>query len=64
MYVDGPHHDWPERARRDAEQSAAMRDLGYQVIRFGHRDDWQQVAAEHPAVFGRQANCDRQDDNS
>ena len=52
VYVDGPHHDWPERARRDAEQSAAMRDLGYQVIRFGHRDDWQQVAAGHPAVFG------------
>ena len=52
VYVDGPHHDYPERARRDAEQSAAMRSLGYQVVRFGHRDDWQPIAATHPAVFG------------
>ena len=52
VYVDGPHHDWPDRARRDTGQSAAMRDLGYQVIRFGYRDNWQQIAATHPAVFG------------
>ncbi len=52
VYVDGPHHDWPERARRDVEQSAAMRNLGFQVIRFSHRDNWQPIVAEHPAVFG------------
>ncbi|MDE0161702.1 MAG: DEAD/DEAH box helicase [Acidimicrobiaceae bacterium] len=52
VYVDGPHHDYPERARRDAEQSAAMQNLGYQVIRFSHRDDWDQIAHAHPAVFG------------
>ena len=52
VYVDGPHHDWPERAQRDAGQSAAMEDLGYQVIRFAHNDDWEQIAQDHPAVFG------------
>jgi len=52
IYVDGPHHDYPERAARDAIQEQAMNDLGYQVIRFGHADDWQSIAAGHPAVFG------------
>ena len=52
VYVDGPHHDWPERARRDAQQSEVMKHIGYKVIRFGHRDDWQQVVGSHPAVFG------------
>ncbi|MXZ96946.1 MAG: DEAD/DEAH box helicase [Acidimicrobiaceae bacterium] len=53
VYVDGPHHDYPERARRDAEQSAAMQNLGFQVIRFGYRDDWSQIVGDNPAVFGR-----------
>ena len=52
VYVDGPHHDFPQRARRDTNQSTAMSSLGYQVIRFAHHNDWQQVAAAHPAVFG------------
>ena len=52
VYVDGPHHDWPDRSRRDTEQTAAMTSLGYQVIRFGYRDNWEQIAATHPAVFG------------
>lgn len=52
VYVDGPHHDYPERAARDAIQERAMNDLGYQVIRFGHADDWQTIATRHPAVFG------------
>ncbi len=52
VYVDGPHHDYPERAKRDAEQSAAMQNLGFQVIRFGYREDWRQIVGENPAVFG------------
>ena len=31
---------------------AAMADLGYKVIRFGHRDDWDEIIAAHPDVFG------------
>ncbi|MDE0115764.1 MAG: DEAD/DEAH box helicase [bacterium] len=52
IYVNGPHHDYPERAARDAIQEQAMNDLGYQVIRFGHADDWQAIVDRHPAVFG------------
>ncbi|MCY4068074.1 MAG: DEAD/DEAH box helicase [Acidimicrobiaceae bacterium] len=52
VYVDGLHHDYPERARRDAEQSAAMQNLGYRVIRFSHHDDWRRIVDDNPAVFG------------
>ncbi|MDP9485383.1 MAG: DUF1998 domain-containing protein, partial [Actinomycetota bacterium] len=52
IYVDGPHHDHPERRARDAAQEEAMEDFGYMVIRFGHRDDWAATLAEYPYVFG------------
>ena len=52
VYVDGPHHDFPERQRRDMAADKAMADLGYRVIRFGHRDDWAEIIAAHPDVFG------------
>jgi len=52
IYVDGPHHDYPERQGRDAAQAEAMEDLGYMVIRFGHGDDWPATVAEYPYVFG------------
>ena len=52
VYVDGPHHDHPERAERDAAQSTAMRDLGWTVLRFGYRDDWASVFEAHRSVFG------------
>ncbi|MGH9187772.1 MAG: Zn-binding domain-containing protein, partial [Acidimicrobiales bacterium] len=52
VYVDGPHHDYADRAARDAEQEAAMDALGYRVIRFGHRDDWAQIVDTFRSVFG------------
>lgn len=52
VYVDGPHHDFSDRRARDATQDAAMRELGYKVIRFGHRDDWPQLVDAHRSVFG------------
>jgi hypothetical protein len=52
VYVDGPHHDFADRRARDAAQEDAMRDLGYRVIRFGHRDDWPQIVDAHRSVFG------------
>ncbi|BBO77454.1 hypothetical protein DSCW_48710 [Desulfosarcina widdelii] len=54
IYVDGPHHEYPERKDRDAQQMDCLADvLTYQVIRFGHRDDWEQIIARHPHIFGR-----------
>ncbi len=55
VYVDGPHHDYPERAERDRATTEAMEDLGYMVVRFGHNDDWAKIFAEHPNVFGKGA---------
>ena len=52
VYVDGPHHDYPDRAARDRNQEAALHALGFRTIRFGHRGDWNRIIAEHPDVFG------------
>lgn len=52
IYVDGPPHDFPERAQRDAEQKAAMEDLGYVVLRFRHDADWDALIELYPSVFG------------
>lgn len=52
VYVDGPPHDYPERQLRDQAQTACLEDMGYEVIRFHHQDDWAAIAAAHPHVFG------------
>jgi very-short-patch-repair endonuclease len=53
VYIDGPHHDYPDRVERDAVQAACMADLGYTVIRFSHQDDWPALIRRYPSVFGR-----------
>ena len=53
IYVDGPVHDAEGRAARDQAATAAMEDLGYSVVRFGHRDDWAAIAARYRFVFGQ-----------
>jgi ATP-dependent helicase YprA (DUF1998 family) len=55
VYVDGSHHDYPNRQARDAQQADCMEDEGYTVIRFGYRDDWQEIVARYPHVFGGEA---------
>jgi very-short-patch-repair endonuclease len=52
VYVDGPWHDLPDRAARDAEHRSAVRSLGLRVIEFGHPDDWAQVFDTYRDVFG------------
>lgn len=52
VYVDGLHHDFESRRDRDARQTECMEDIGYSVVRFGLRDDWDAVIAKHPHVFG------------
>lgn len=55
VYIDGPFHDFPERARRDQEQNNAMFDAGINVIRFHHEADWDAIVSQYPFIFGRQA---------
>jgi len=52
IYVDGPHHEYPQRAARDREQTASMEYVGYSVIRFPKDADWMQIVRAHPSVFG------------
>jgi len=55
VYIDGPPHDYPERQERDSQQQEALEDLGYQVIRFHHRQDWEQIIGRYSGLFGRQS---------
>jgi very-short-patch-repair endonuclease len=52
IYVDGPHHRYPERQARDVAQAECLEDQGYTVIRFGLVDDWKDTAARYPHIFG------------
>lgn len=55
IYIDGPHHQYPERQQRDQQQTVCMEDKGYVVIRFGYPDEWDAVLARYPYVFGGEA---------
>lgn len=52
IYVDGPFHDYPDRAARDQAKRAGMEDSGFTVITFNLRDDWESVINRYPNVFG------------
>lgn len=52
IYVDGPHHDHPERQMRDCDHDQRLDDLGYTVVRFHHRDDWAALLAKYEWLFG------------
>ena len=53
IYVDGPPHQFADRQRRDRIQTECMEDLGFTVIRFSHEDNWTEIVARYPNVFGR-----------
>ena len=53
VYIDGPPHDFPERAQRDDDKTEAMEDAGFSVVRFHHHDNWEATLARYPHVFGR-----------
>lgn len=53
VYIDGPHHQYPERQARDQNQTECMINKGYEVIRFGYKDDWESIIEQYRYVFGR-----------
>jgi len=53
IYIDGQHHDYPERAERDKHVEDQMENKGYMVIRFGHSDDWLKKIEQYPGIFGK-----------
>jgi very-short-patch-repair endonuclease len=54
VYVDGPHHEFPERSQRDRQEELCLAERGWTVVRFGQTSDWQHVIEEHPDIFGGQ----------
>jgi ATP-dependent helicase YprA (DUF1998 family) len=52
IYIDGSHHDYPQRQGRDRQQADCMEDYGYRVIRFGYRDDWAMIIEQNKHIFG------------
>ena len=53
VFVDGPHHDHPHIADRDAAAEERLFDLGWLVVRFRHDiDAWEETVRKHPGVFG------------
>ena len=52
IYVDGPPHDFIDRQKRDAEATDRMEELGLTVLRFHHQDDWSDIIAQFPNLFG------------
>ena len=52
IYIDGPHHAFPERVARDSAQNECLDSQGIEVIRFGHQDDWEAIVAKYKGLFG------------
>lgn len=52
IYIDGPHHEYPERKARDEAQTECMEDLGITVIRFAAGEQWLAEIKNHPELFG------------
>ncbi len=52
IYVDGPHHEYPDRQQRDRDKQACLEDAGWTVLRFSARSEWEPVFRAHADVFG------------
>jgi very-short-patch-repair endonuclease len=52
VYIDGPPHQYPERQRRDREQTECLEDQGIVVVRFGNAEHWEAIFEQYPHVFG------------
>jgi hypothetical protein len=52
VFVDGPVHDSPTNADRDAAADDRLVDLGWTVVRFPYNDNWSEITDRFPSVFG------------
>lgn len=53
IYIDGPPHDDPAQIREDETITQRLMLMGYAVIRFHHKADWNEIFRRHPDIFGR-----------
>jgi ATP-dependent helicase YprA (DUF1998 family) len=54
IYVDGAGPAGAERAARDVESCEELLDQGYLVLRFGSREQWDELCRRYPNIFGRE----------
>jgi len=52
IYIDGPPHDEADQIRKDEEITRRLMEVGYIVIRFHHKEDWNEIFLRHPDIFG------------
>jgi len=52
IYIDGPPHDEPDQIRADEEITLRLMEMGYIVIRFHHKAEWNEIFRRHPDIFG------------
>ncbi|CAK0767951.1 DEAD/DEAH box helicase domain-containing protein [Gammaproteobacteria bacterium] len=54
IFIDGPHHDNDHQHQIDEAKNRALRDAGYEVIRFPKEQTaWPTIFAQYPDVFGK-----------
>jgi very-short-patch-repair endonuclease len=52
IYIDGPPHDEPDLIKEDEGITQRLMEMGYIVIRFHHKVDWEDIVYRHPDIFG------------
>jgi hypothetical protein len=52
IYIDGPPHDEPDQIRADETITLRLKEMGYIVIRFHHKANWDDIVHKHPDIFG------------
>jgi len=52
IYIDGPPHDEPNQIRDDEDITRRLMEVGYIVIRFHHKANWNEIFRRHPDIFG------------
>lgn len=52
IYIDGPHHEYPERKARDAATRGQLLQAGWTHIAFTLKDDWLGLLRQNSCLFG------------
>lgn len=52
IYIDGPPHDEPDQVRQDEVITRRLMEVGYVVIRFHHKAEWNEIFVRYPDIFG------------
>jgi very-short-patch-repair endonuclease len=53
IYIDGPLHDEPDQMQEDEAVTRRLMEMGYIVIRFHHKANWDEIVHRHPDIFGK-----------